>query len=89
MSDYTPEPSDLRSFAEIVLDATTGRKTSFEEKLLLMRYPGRMAWREPYDSEESFGIHSVTWKPNDSIEEQPSLFRSYPFALRHIEPRYD
>lgn len=89
MSDYTPDPSDLRSFAEIVLDATTGRKTSFEEKLLLMRYPGRMAWREPYDSEESFGIHSVTWKPNDSIEEQPSLFRSYPFALRHIEPRYD
>lgn len=89
MSDYTPDPSDLRSFAEIVLDATTGRKTSFEEKLLLMRYPGRMAWREPYDSEESFGIHSVTWKPNDSIEAQPSLFRSYPFALRHIEPRYD
>lgn len=89
MSNYTPNPSELRSFAEIVLDATTARKTSFEEKLLLMRYPGRMAWREPYDSEESFGIHSVSWEPDDSIEARPSLFRSYPFALRHVEPRYN
>ena len=89
MRDYVPDPHKLQSFAEIVLDATAGRRMSFEEKLLLMRYPGRLAWREPADPEESFGDHTVRWTPDDSDPARASRFRSYPFALRDIEPRYE
>ena len=82
LSDYSSDTKSCKSFAEVVLDATVSGKTSFEDKLLIMRYPRKFAWREPNDPEGSFGKNCATW--GSDSESSVETFPSYTFALNHI-----
>lgn len=86
LSEYTQDSKEAVSFAEVVLDATVCRKTSLEDKLLVMRYPGKFAWREPSDPEIPFGIHLVEWTQANGDPSTDDRFRSCPFALNTVTP---
>ena len=47
LNDYFSDADQRRAFAEIVLDATSGGKGEPADKIVLMRYPGRIIARGP------------------------------------------
>ena len=82
-SDYKAD--DSKAFAEIVLDATAGRKReAIDVKLIAMRYPGRFVWREPEDDFDGFGDHALEWNADDPNLSNLCKFPAYSDSLRTV-----